>query len=242
MNGQLLFLILLTIFTLTSCAQKADKNERIETNQIQQLKKNSANDYRTIKLIDRFNNKLVTDTVFEKTEAQFSPIYIGEKKAAINLTYKTEKIRNRVEEWLKYKRPEINLIKITIDTSRIIGSPMGVWEYYKKPEHRNEKMSFPVFIENLSTDTLTIVFGDILPIIIEAKDTEGNWRPIQKRFKYDCGTGLTEFILGPEQIAITTMKIFTGDFKTKLRLIFDYSEEKIYSNEIDGQINSGQFE
>jgi hypothetical protein len=242
MNRQLIILIILTNLTLTSCAQNADKIEKAENNQIQQVKTSINHDYSVIKLIDRFNNKLVKDTAFEKTEAQFSPIYIGEKKAEVNLTYKTEKIENRVNEWDKYKRPEANQITITIDTSRIVGSPMGVWEYYKKPEYRNEKMSYPAFIENLSTDTLNIGFGDILPLIIEAKDTEGNWRPIQRPFIYDCGTGLTEFILSPGQIAITTMKIYEGDFKTKLRLVFEYSNMIIFSNEIVGQINSGQFE
>lgn len=239
MNRQLLLLIVLTNLAFTSCAQKAEKSE---PNQINQAKTDINNDYSAIKLIDKFSNKLVKDKVFKKTEAQFSPIYIGEKKAEVNLVYKTKKIGNRVEEWDKYKRPVVNQIKITIDTSRIVGSPMGVWEYYKKPEYRNEEMSFPVFIENLSTDTLNIGFGDIFPIFIEAKDAEENWRPIQIPFIYDCGTGLTEFILSPRQIAITTMKIYEGDFKTKLRLVFGYSNKKIYSNEIVGQINSGQFE
>ncbi len=131
---------------------------------------------------------------------------------------------------------------ITIDTSRTIGSPMGIWEYYKRPEYRNEKMTYPVFIDNVSNDTLIIGFGNILPIIIEAKDKEDNWKPIQSRFIYDCGTGLTEFYLPPNQIAITAMKIFTGHYRTKLRLAFGYSNNVIYSNEIDGQINIGQFE
>lgn len=239
---KLLLLFIVLQLSNSISAQKADKIEEIVTNQIQQVKTSINNDYFAIKLIDRFNNKLVKDTAFEKTEAQFSPIYIGEKKAEVYLNYKTERIGNRVEEWEKYKKPEANQIIITIDTSRIVGSPMGVWEYYKKPEYRNEKMSFPVFIENLSTDTLNIGFGDILPIFIEAKDIEGNWRPIQRQFIYDCGTGLTEFILNPGQIAITTMKKFAGDFKTKLRLVFGYSDNKIHSNEIDGQINLTQFE
>ena len=242
MNKKFLSLIILTNFFLTSCAQKADNKEKIETSSIQQVKATSSNDYSAIKLIDRFDNKLVQDTTSEKTEAQFSPVYIGEKKNEVSLTYKTEKIGNRVEQWDRHKRPNEKSLIITIDTRRIIGSPMGVWEYYKKPEYRNEKMAFPVFIENLSTDTLNIGFGDILPIIIEAKDKEGKWRPIQRQFIYDCGKGLSEFYLAPSQISITTMKIFAGDFNTKLRLAYGYSGDKIYSNEIDGQINLGQFD
>jgi hypothetical protein len=235
-------LLILIIIFVSGCSEKLDKKQIIETNSIHRIKTTTTNDYSAIKLIDRFNNKLEKDTVFKKTEAQFSPIYIGEKRDEISLTYKTEKIGNRIEEWDRYKTPSVGEIEITIDTSRTVGSPMGIWEYYKKPEYRNEKIAFPVFIENISNDTLNIGFGDIIPMIIEAKDKEEKWRPIQREFIYDCGTGLTEFYLSPKQIAVTTMKIFVGNFETKLRLVFDSPDEKIYSNEIDGRINPEQFE
>ena len=119
---------------------------------------------------------------------------------------------------------------------------MGVWEYLKKPEYRVGKIAYPVFIENLCKDTLEIGFGNVLPIIMEAKDENGTWKPIQKKYKYGCGKGLTQFYLGPKQLAVTTMKQFEGTFKTKLRLVFSYTTLKVYSNEIDGYINKGQFE
>lgn len=237
-------LLVFTIFALTSCVQDVEnkQQETITTDTIKTVSEDTIADYSNIILQDKFKNELKRDTATEMTEAQFSPVYIGETKPEISLTYKTDKIENRIGVWDKYKRPEKDEIIITIDTTRTVGSPMGVWVYYKEPEYRKEIISFPVFIENTCTDTLSIGFGDILPIIIEAKDKNGSWKPIQRPFFYDCGTGLTEFYLAPNQIALTTMKIFDGNFKTKLRLSYDMGDHKIYSNEIIGQINLRQFE
>lgn len=235
-------LLVLSTLTLTSCAQDIDNKKQETTDSTMTVSQDAIADYSGIILKDKFENELKKDTASEMTEAQFSPVYIGEMQPEISLTYKTDKIGNRTEFWDKYGRPEKDEIVITIDSTRTIGSPMGVWEYYKKPEYRNEKISYPVFIENTNKDTLTIGFGDILPIIIEAKDENGNWKPIQTPFFYDCGTGLTEFYLAPKQIALTTMKIFDGNFKTKLRLSYEMGDQKFLSNEIIGQINLEQFE
>lgn len=197
-----------------------------------------------ININDKFTNILEKDTSFEISEAQFSPLYIGDFKKDIILIYKTEKIGNRTYDLLDYdlyKRPDTSSIRIFIDTNRIIGSPMSVWEYYDKPEYRNSKIAYPVFISNISVDTLNIGLGNILPMVIEAKDENGNWKPIQNEFIYDCGTGLTIIYIAPNQITITSMKLFHGDFKTKLRLVFGYFNDKVYSNEIDGYINIEQF-
>ena len=65
---------------------------------------------------------------------------------------------------------------------------MSVWEYYKKPEYRVGKKSYPVFIENKSTDTLSIGFGDILPMTTEILDSHGQWTEIERPFIYDCAS------------------------------------------------------
>jgi len=239
---QLPVLILLTSFFLTSFGELAKKKVLENLPAENDRNSNQKNYYSKLKLIDRFDNKLQKDTATGISKAQFSPIYIGDKKNEIKITYKTSKVGNRMFKRIKHKTPDSKSMIILIDTTKTVGSPMGVHEDYNKPEYRDNKIAYPVFISNLSNDTLDIGFGNILPIIMEAKDENGIWKPIQKKFKYECGKGLTEFYLGPKQIAITTMKLFEGTFKTKLRLVFSYSALKTYSNVIDGYINKGQFE
>jgi hypothetical protein len=120
----------------------------------------------------------------------------------------------------------------------VVGFPMGIWEYYKKPEYRLNKKSYPIFIKNKTSDTLSIGFGNILPIITESQDSTGHWKKIERQFSYFCGTGLTKFYLPPNEIAITTLRINYGKKNTKFRVKFKLGENEIYSNEINGKINN----
>ena len=45
---------------------------------------------------------------------------------------------------------------------------------------------YPVLLINNHTDTVTIGYGVILPLEMEAKDSTGLWKPIEKRFIYLC--------------------------------------------------------
>lgn len=211
-------------------------------------------DYSSIKFNDRFDNPLkkgVWDSLFEYHEAVFAPVYLGDVKPEIKLIYKPELTGNRidaVEEWeapfeydterrmLKY--PTDSTLLITVDTSRIIGYPMCLWEYYKTPEHRQGIMSYPVFVENTSDDTLQVGEGDVLPITIEAKRKDGQWHELYSIYIYECGTGLLDIYLAPHQIAVVAMPVCEGTFRTELRLGYCLSRDKrIYSNEFEGFIN-----
>ena len=192
-----------------------------------------------IKLIDKFDNPLKKFTATKVSTAFFSPLYVGAQKKEILLTYKPGKKEitdYELEKKCKYPTPK--KMQIFIDTTRTIGTSMGIFEYYKKPEYRKPVLSYPVFIKNYSQDTVTIGFGNLVSLIIEAKDKNGAWKPIQKDFMYDCGTGLSDICLKPNEIAITSMNIFEGKYKTKLRLVLG---SKCYSNEITGSINYSQF-
>ena len=90
--------------------------------------------------------------------------------------------------YVKYKYPSSNDLKIFVDTSKIIGSGMDRRSTYGMTEEdilsynfRGKYKSHPVFIENISNDTLSIGFGNRIFPIVEAKDSLGNWRPIQER-------------------------------------------------------------
>ena len=129
-------------------------------------------DYSSIQFNDRFDNPLkkgVWDSLFEYHKAVFAPVYLGDVKPEIKLIYKPELTGNRIdglEEWEVpfendtegriLKNPTDSTLLITVDTDRIIGYPMYLWEYYKTPEYRQGIMSYPVFVENTSDDTLKI--------------------------------------------------------------------------------------
>jgi len=224
--------IILTLLALTSCQNReAKKVERVnEQSEGKELP------YSDVILYDHFDNELLLDTISNHFEAQFSPTYIGELRDSIKLTYKPAKIENRTPDWDKYRRPNPKDLGIYIDTTKTIGFSMSVWEYYKKPEYRVGKKSYPVFIENKSTDTLSIGFGDILPMTTEILDSLGQWTEIERPFIYYCGTGLTEFFLPPNQIAITALRQNFGTSKAKFRVKYELADSAVYSNEINGKI------
>ena len=228
--------IILPLLILTSCQNKKENNGIPKT----ELKEQISEPYSNLILYDNFDNELILDTISKRRESQFSPVYIGQITDSIELCYKTSKIGHRIEDidWGKYRSPNTTDLNIFIDTTKTIGFPMWIWEYYKAPEHRVNKKSYPIFIKNQSSDTLSIGFGDVLPMLTEVRDSIGNWKQVERQFIYDCGTGLTEFYLPPNQIAISALRQNYGTNETKFRVRFRLGDNEIYSNEINGKINN----
>ncbi|PTB92956.1 hypothetical protein C9994_13445 [Marivirga lumbricoides] len=100
------------------------------------------------------------------------------------------------------------------------------------------KGNYHVLLSNNGTDTIYIGYGDVLPLIMEARDSTGVWRPIEKRFIYMCGNGVGSIILPPNQVALTTAPLYKGNFKTDLRLVLGEN----YSSIFTGSITYRQFE
>lgn len=100
--------------------------------------------------------------------------------------------------------------------------------------------SQPIIITNTNKDTISVGYGNYIPLIMEALDSNKKWRPIQKRFIYMCGNGVGTIILPPNEIVLSSAPIFNGNFKTELRLTVPKTD--IYSNTFDGSINYRQFE
>jgi hypothetical protein len=223
-NQILTFLFFL--ICLSSCKKEKQKSDKIE--------------FKEIKLKDKFTNKLKLDYADKLTVAEFSPLYIGKISEEINISYQNYETVRKTENIKNYKLPKLNSLEIFIDTTRTIGIPMGFYEY-SKTEKRNDKIANPIFIKNLEKDTLNVGYAEFLPIIIEAKGRNGEWKPIQEKFRFDCGTGIQNFYCAPKNIIISSMKKFKGTFKTKLRLNYDYVGIQTYSNEINGEVNEEQF-
>ena len=224
--------IILTLLVWTSCQNQETKKVALE------IEKSEREElpYSDLVLYDDFDNELLLDTISNHVKAQFSPVYIGDLKDSIRLIYKPAKIENRTPDWDKYKRPRPKDLGIYIDTTKTIGFSMSAWEYYNEPEYRMGKKSHPIFIENKSSDTLSVGLGDILPMITEVKDSLGQWTEIERPFIYECGTGLTKFFLPPNQVVITALRQNFGTTKAKVRVKYELVDSAVYSNEINGKI------
>jgi len=229
----------LLIIILISCG----KEKSIFENQDKLL-----NRLRDVELLDTFANQLILATANTITEANYHPLYIGPKRDSIRLSYSSRKIRSRIIDEELYQIPKIGELEIYVDSSRIIGSGNDdifhngqgskiEWEYF---DNRGEIKSYPIFIENRSVDTLIVGYGEYIPIILEGEDSLGKWRPIQEHYIYNCGTGLTNFYLPPDELLITYCKQYDGDYRTKLRIVFGDGKMN-YSNEFEGRINYQQF-
>ena len=209
-----------------------------------------------IELIDTFSNPLVAESANSITKAEFHPMYMGEIIDSISLFYNSGGVGYRTYHFHRYRKPDINDLKIYVDTSQIIGSvergkvippPPSGYIYRKNKLKllnefvRGESKSYPVFIKNISKDTLGVGYGKFIPLIIEAKDSLGNWKPIQEPYIYYCGTGLSNYYLPPNEIVINSCKLFEGNFKTVMRISFGLSN-RIKSNEFEGEMNYKQFD
>ncbi len=202
-----------------------------------------------IVLIDTFKNELRFDTANFISEAEFHPMFIGKRKDSILLNYNSRKIEQRNFDWDINRMSDSTDLNIYIDTTKIIGSAIqfiplkyieGKFESVTE-NYRGETKSYPVLIENTSTDTLTIGYGEYIPLIIEAVDSLGKWKPIQEPYTYFCGTGLTHTYIPPNQLLVTSCKLYSGKYLTKMRLAFGW-RKFAYSNEFYGRMNYKQFE
>lgn len=142
--------------------------------------------------------------------------------------------------------------KILVDTSSCVQIPFfpEIPENLPGPQiagwiDKNRRMvnAYPVYIWN-PTDKITSipVQGVATEIIQEAKDGNGNWRPIEYWVSGFCGNGMWNYILGPNYYAVTSVYKYSGEFATDLRVKFRRGNKVYYSNSFSGKINKKQFD
>jgi hypothetical protein len=114
-----------------------------------------------------------------------------------------------------FKRSDSANLLIKFDTNQIINN--------------NGRKAFPVIIQNKSVDTIYIEHRNQIPIITEAKTKDGEWKPIEELYIYMCGVGLHSIISPLNEVVITSELIYSGNFKTKLKIKMgnNYSEKCI---------------
>jgi len=232
---KLYFIFISLIFY--SCIQSTDSNNENISKKI---------NYKAIILIDSSDYELIYGIDSSTQYSMHHPLAISMIKDTIELSYG---YKNQFNPFFKYdfeftyKRMNKNNIELYIDTSKTISNNNPTPpdpRYKKKPK---SYYSHPLYIRNLSKDTINIGYGDYISVLYEAKDSLGNWKEIEKPFIYMCGTGLNNTILPPDYICITSAHIPKGNYNTKLRIktINNSPKYEMYSNEFEGSINYTQF-
>lgn len=240
-------LVIVILATVIGC-----KEEVLNSNNVE-IKSDSFPyliDTSNFKISDRYETWLAT--------ANYDFLYIGRYRDTITVDYnlrfsqpppppetdadKTNKdesgnsFQGYYLDWLaekNYKYWEESNIEIRIDNSRIINND-DIHVDWDNPYFKAN----PVMLINKETDTILVGYGDFVPLIMEAKDSLSNWKPIEKQWIYMCGNGVGSIILPPNEIVITSAMIYNGDYQTDLRLRIGKNFSKPYK----GKINYRQFE
>lgn len=201
--------------------------------------------------------------------AEYSVRYIGKANKNISLKYPEDYFQYVYGDNI-FKG--FDGIVFIVDTSQVISSNSNLLFATPPPWHKKRRgnnktgdfdlykesmyKSYPVFAINTTKDSLPIsdgycedyqgrkqLVGYTLHLVMEAVDTDGKWKPIEKSFDRMCGTGLVPAYVPPGEVMITAANIYKGDYKTKLRLRIDCKKgcTMICSNVFEGTINRGQF-
>lgn len=183
--------------------------------------------------------------------SRYTPCYLGQKQDTISVG--TEGLDSAYFYTYSslYNTPkDSNTIRLFVDTTQYIANNNRIspvlthsnWDEFKDIMYLKHK-SYPVYIENLSSDTLNIGSMNGLPIHLECLLPDGSWKKMN-RVLPGCGTGLILFKLPPKAISITDFPISNGSYTTKLRFAYGYNlktdelSTPIYSNAFYSKIDS----
>jgi hypothetical protein len=111
-------------------------------------------------------------------------------------------------------------------------------EYDYKKQRYSHYHGQTLIIRNKLDSSIIVGFGYDIPIIIEAMDKDGKWKPIETRHMYGCGVGLHYILLRQFEIACIIVPIYKGNFETLLRFKLNNN----YSKPFKGTINIEQFD
>lgn len=114
-------------------------------------------------------------------------------------------------------------------------------KYFKDIFEQEKKYikCYPLLIYN---DENKVSFIKSIKLIQEAKDADGQWKPIEFFMPTPSCVGYSVFFkFNPKQYQAISIIKYNGQFKTKLRAKVKINDYYYYSNEIIGFINQSQF-
>ena len=132
--------------------------------------------------------------------------------------------------------------------------PEAKVEYYEDGKHKvfDAKKTgqvafsgFPVYLINLTDTTIKLTHRKYsVPLIQEALDTDGRWKPIETLFKLPAGVVMTNYygltVLKPGEMIVSGIYNYRGQYKTMLRVKILINGKTYYSEPFQGSINYSQ--
>lgn len=232
-------IFLFFLFIITGCDEKNKKVNQIN--------------YSSFELVDTSSFLMSYKNDSITSQANYNPLSIGKIEKTIKLVYDNF---NQFEDYFVYldapfptfSMPNPQRIEIFVDTTKTIAN-VNPYKFIPPPQPNKLKKAnkvegyyaYPVFIRNISTDTVWIGYGNYIGLLVEAKDSLGEWKEIEKPFIYHCGTGLNDIVLPPNYLTVTSTIKYKGRYKTKMRVkTMNNFENEVYSNEFTGTINYSQ--
>lgn len=139
--------------------------------------------------------------------------------------------------------------KINTNVSFLQNTLQVVIDPNQKTKWANQYDAVKLYVANTSKDTMFFEAQDSrLYLKIQAQDRQGEWKDIEYLPSSWCGNSYHTLFLAPNEIWEFATPMYEGEFKTKIRahLLYRKSNEQenndfIYSNEIEGYVNPGQF-
>lgn len=127
--------------------------------------------------------------------------------------------------------------QIIID-SLVYQAKLKTWK-----DHQTMVKGYPVYIVNPTNKTIRVEEQDgRLMIIQEAKDKNGNWKPIEFWQFSSCGNSYGGIALKPNSYIFTKIVAYRGEFETTLRLKMLNDTIVYYSEPFKGSINLTQMD
>lgn len=124
-------------------------------------------------------------------------------------------------------------LQIKVDTSLLITGRMN----------DKERAYLPAFIYNETLSDKFLIGMRWEPwSILEARAPDGQWYPIQYYRPQDCATDMGYLKIAPQEFCVLSLPLFTGNFRTELRLRIETGKQVLLSNTFKGRINRTQFE
>jgi hypothetical protein len=99
-----------------------------------------------------------------------------------------------------------------------------------------------LIIRNNSDSVVYVPIEDNqLVLVQEAKDQDGNWKPIEYFIHSDCGVSYSSFNIRPWESCEFKIAKYCGNFTTTMRVRMSMNHQIYLSEEFEGSLNYSQF-
>lgn len=150
---------------------------------------------------------------YRKGWPKYLPGYIGELVDTIHFDWRNYPESGDASNPIYRPLATDSVIHISVDTTQRV---YGIGRGGKGVEAIE---SYPVFLLNCAAETVSVGISPWVSLIMEAQDSDGFWRPMEKPYK-PCTDGAQSLFLPPNNIVVTAVPICRGGVPTMFRICF----------------------